>query len=359
MNGKRLSIVLTVLGLAFCLASWPFSSSCRAEATPQNPLKIDFADWLPKVAPAGKEHVAFFTGLEQACGGAVKVNFHWAQSMGKASDLYGMTLDGIAQAANVVPAYTPGIFPMLSLFENPIQFPSSEVLTKAIVQFFDKGFLDKDTSQIKVVGLYTLNPYILQSVKYKITKIEDFKGLKFRASSPPLSKTVKALGGVSVQTTASGMYNNLSRGVYDVDISPYDSLLVFKTYEICKYISEWGMFTTDFIVAMNKGTWDALPQTGKNYIENNWKAYSVKCGKAYDAVGGIAKGIFLKQPGREIVQLAPGERDKMGRAIEPIWADWVTDMEGKGYKAKDAIKELGQILNGLGVEKPFVGYSAK
>ena len=155
------------------------------------------------------------------------------------------------------------------------------------------------------------------------------------------------------------MYSNLSKGVTDVDISPYDSLLVFKTYEICKYITEWGMFTTDFIVAMNKNTWEKLPQSGKDYIEKNWKDYSIKSGIAYDEVGAKAKKLFLDQPGREIVKLAPEERQKMDKALSPIWAEWITDIEKKGYPAAKAIADLNKILNELGVQDPMVGYTSK
>jgi TRAP-type C4-dicarboxylate transport system substrate-binding protein len=355
MNGKKfLSVRICAVWTVLLAVLFFFSpSTLRAAVT------IDFADWLPEAGPAGKVHVEFFKGLEAATQGEVKTKFHWAQSMGPARELYSMTVQGVAQVANVVPAYTPGIFPMFSLFENPIQFPNAETLSKALVRFFESGYLNKDAADVKVVGLYTLNPYILQSVKYRITKIDELKGLKIRASSPPLSKSVKALGGVPVQTTASEMYSNLSKGVTDIDISPYDSLLIFRTFEICKYITEWGMFTTDFIVAMNKKTWDSLPPPGKDYIEKNWKDYSVKCGIAYDRTGEKAKELFLKQPGREIVKFAPDEREKMDKALAPIWDAWITDMEGKGYPAKKAIYDLSRILDELGVQKALVGFAAK
>jgi TRAP-type C4-dicarboxylate transport system substrate-binding protein len=355
MNRKKFFSVQMYAILTVLFALLLLFSPCKLQAA----MSIDFADWLPEAGPAGRVHVEFFKGLEAATNGEVKTKFHWAQSMGPARELYSMTVQGVAQVANVVPAYTPGIFPMFSLFENPIHFPNAEILSKALVKFFERGYLNKDAADVKVVGLYTLNPYILQSVKYKITKIDELKGLKIRASSPPLSKSVKALGGVPVQTTASEMYSNLSKGVTDIDISPYDSLIIFRTFEICKYINEWEMFTTDFIVSMNKKTWESLPQSGKDYIEKNWKDYSVKCGIAYDRIGAKAKELFLKQPGREIVKFAPGEREKMDKALAPIWDAWVAEMEGKGYPAKKAISDLNRILNDLGVQKALVGLAAK
>jgi len=246
MKEKRFLKVCIFAGLALILASIPLFSPPEARASSKKPMIIDFADWLPQMAPPGKVHTEYLQGLEKATGGAVTLKFHWAQSMGRAKELYGMTVDGIAHIANVVPAYTPGVFPMYSIFELPIHLPRAEVLTSAIITMYKKGYFDKELSDIKVIGVYTLSPYIFQSVKYKITTINDLKGLKVRASSPSLGKMVKAFKAVPVQTTASQMYTNLLKGVTDVDISPMDSLLVFKTHEICKYINEWRTFTTGF-----------------------------------------------------------------------------------------------------------------
>jgi TRAP-type C4-dicarboxylate transport system substrate-binding protein len=359
MKGKRFIKVSIYASLAFILLTMPCFSPSEAQTSSKKPLVLDFAEWLPQASPPGGVHPEYFEGLEKATDGAVKVKIHWAQSMGGARALYGMTVEGIAHMANIVPAYTPGVFPMYSLFELPIKFPKAEILVSAVIRMYKKGYFDKEFSDIKVIGFYTLSPYVFHSVKYKITTLNDLKGLKIRASTPSLGKMVKAFGAVPVQATAPELYTSLLKGVVDVDLSPMDALFSFKLIDICKYINEWRTFTIPFVVIMNKGAWKKLPEEGKAYIEKNWENYSRRYGAAYDAVHVKAKEMFLKKPGNEVVNFLPSEGEKINQALAPIWDSWIADMEAKGLPGKKAVDDLYKILTELGIENPLLGYKVR
>jgi TRAP-type C4-dicarboxylate transport system substrate-binding protein len=335
----------------------PFFSECVAQ--PQKRMVLSHGTFLPE---SGVHHIAvkeFFKGLEDATGGAVKTEFHWSGSLGGAKDLYGMTVDRLADTSTVNPQYTQGVFPMFSIFELPIQFPSGQVLTTAALRMYKKGYFDKEFANVKVIALYTLSPYILQCRERKLTTVEDFKGLKVRAGSAITAQMFKLFGAAPVQTTTAEMYSNLQKGVTDVDFSPFEAVIIFKTYEVIKYVNEWRTITSGFIIAMNKEVWNALPKGGQEYIEKNWENYSLKYAAAYDAAHGRAKELLLKTPGREIINFAPGEKEKMDKLLASIWNNWITDKEAKGLPGKMAVSDLYKTLTDLGVEKPFVGYTPR
>ena len=357
MKKRELLTVLVGAGLVFVFIAMPFF--CESVAQPQKRVVLSHGTFLPQSAvqhPAVKE---FFKGLEDATGGAVKMEFHWAGTLGAAKELYGMTVDRLADTATVCPQYNQGVFPMFSIFELPIQFPSGEVLTKAALKMYKKGYFDKDFANVKLVGLYTLSPYILQCRERKVTTVEDFKGLKVRAGSAVTANMFKLFGAVPVQTSTAEMYSNLQKGVTDAEFTPFEAVIIFKTYEVIKYVNEWRTMTSAFVIPMNKEVWKALPKEGQAYIEKNWENYSLKYAAAYDAAHGRAKELLLKTPGREIINFAPGEKEKMNTILASVWEKWIADIEARGLPGKKAVSDLYQILKELGVEKPFVGYTPR
>jgi TRAP-type transport system periplasmic protein len=355
MKRKGLLPVLISAVSAFILIATPFFSESVAQTKGK---VLSHGTFLPQ---SGVHHIAlqeFFKGLQDATGGAVRTEFHWAGSLGAPKDLYGMTVDGLADTTTVNPQYTQGVFPMFSIFELPIHFPSGEVLTTAALKMYKMGYFDKEFANVKIIGLYTLSPYILQCRERKLTTVGDFKGLKVRAGSSITAQMFKLFGAAPVQTTTAEMYSNLQKGVTDVDFSPFEAVIIFKTYEVIKYVNEWRTVTSGFIIPMNKNVWNALPKAGQDYIEKNWENSSLKYAAAYDAAHGRAKELLLKN-GREIINFAPGEKEKMDKLLASIWNKWISDMEAKGLPGKKAASDLYKILTELGVEKPFVGYTPR
>ena len=57
--------------------------------------------------------------------GKVKVTFYPGGALGKAPDLYGLAEKGIADIIYTLHDYTPGRFPMTTVFELPFMVPSS------------------------------------------------------------------------------------------------------------------------------------------------------------------------------------------------------------------------------------------
>ena len=357
METKQSLSVLAVVPLVLMLAVLPFNLAYAGTPTADNPMILNYEYWLPSAVKDFPVIQKFYKGLEKATAGAVKVKFHTGGAMGPGSETYDRVVTGVSDIGQFGPGYTPGVFPMFSIFDLPIHFPSAEVMAKAEIAMYKKGYFDKDLSRVKVIGFLNVGPYVLFSGKKRVTTLKDFAGLKIRCPSEGWVEATKALGAIPVTTTSGEVYIALQKGITDANWMPWDGVYVYKLNEVCKYVTEILMTTFPHIIVMNKDIWKALPKAAKDYFEANWVQNSINQARGYDSGRLYSIDVFSKTPGTETVHLEPGEWKQIDPRFTKIWDNWISKMEAKGFPAKRAVNDLYKIFTGLGVKNPIVGYT--
>jgi len=318
-------------------------------------LNYDF--WLPATVKDVPVIEKFLKGLEDATRGAVKAKLQAGGSMGPGSETYDRVLGGVSDIGHFGPGFTPGVFPMFSIFDYPIRFPSAEVLAKAQHEMYKRGYFDKEFGRVKIIGLLNIGPYVLYTAKKRVTTAKDFTGLKIRCPSEGWVEFSKALGAIPVSMPSGEVFIGLQKGITDANLMPWDGAISFKLSEVSKYVTELSMGTFTHLIAMNKKTWESLPQEGKDYIEKNWMENSLVLARANDAMRLRAIEVYSKTPDRETVHISRDEWQKINPLVSNMWSKWVSDREAKGFPAKKGVAELHKILTDLGVENPIVGYA--
>jgi TRAP-type C4-dicarboxylate transport system substrate-binding protein len=288
----------------------------------------------------------FYKGLEEVTNGKIKVRMNPGGALGDAPGIYQRTLIGIANIGHFNPGFNTGVFPQSDVFFYPSICSSSEQLTRFQLKLYDMGYFDKEYSKLKMSAFYNIGAYVLFSNK-KITKVDDFKGLKIRIMCESWVEIAKALGAVPVNMPTGEMYLAMQKGIVDTVVVVWDASLVFKLGEVSKYVSELFMTSSIHGEGWNKKSWNALPQEGKDYIEKNWKEYSINCSRTYDQVGAYAKKKFV-EGGGEVVQLEPGELEKMEKIFSPVWEKWIARNEAKGLPAKKLVMDLKKMMEESG-----------
>lgn len=355
---RRTFFTLALLAcLTLVLVGMSSSPVRAANPTPDKPMTLNYDFWLPATVKDVPVIEKFLKGLEEATGGAVKTKLQAGGAMGPASETYDRVLGGISDIGHFGPGFTPGVFPMFSIFDNSIRFPSAEVLAKAEHEMYKKGYFDKEFAQVKVIGMLNVGPYVMHVAKKKIATIDDFAGTKIRCPSEGWMQFSKALGAVGVSMPSSEVYIALQKGITDAILMPWDGAVSFKLAEVARYVTELSMGTFTHLIVMNKKTWASLPQAGKDYIDKNWMENSLILARANDGMRQRAIGMYSKMPEREIVHITPEEWKKIGTRINNLWVKWIEDRNSKGYPAKKAVDDLNNILKGYGVEDALVGYT--
>ena len=111
--------------------------------------------------------------------------------------------------------------------------------------------------------------------------------------------------------------------------------------------------TTTQTYAMNKKPFNALPEAGKKYIEDNWEKLSLMGGRVFDEAN--EKGFeFAKKHNVETIMWSEAEFKKLDKVIAPVYSAWVDKVEAKGFPGKKALSDLHQVLEQLGNKDPFM-----
>jgi TRAP-type C4-dicarboxylate transport system substrate-binding protein len=341
------AVVLAVFAgvMAWCMINTPALAATEVALTGET--------WTPSMTPPARLiGPEFIKGLEQATGGMVKTKWHTAGALGPAPELYTRLVTGVIDWGQFNAGYTPGVFPFTEMFELPFRFPSAEMLTKAMIEIYKKGYCDKEYADVKFMFYYGIGPYQLWS-NVKVTSVEGLVGKKLRCPSPTYVEATKALGAVPVSMPGGDIYTAMEKGIIDGTWACGDMAAAFKIGEIAKYVIMTNIGTTTHTWAMNKTPYKALPEGGKKYIEDNREKFALSGARIFDEYN--EKGFaFARQHKVETVAWSEAELRKMDKVIAPAFNTWASKYEAKGVSAKKGLTELYGIFEKLGLKDPFV-----
>ena len=106
--------------------------------------------------------------------------------------------------------------------------------------------------------LHSLVPFSVFTNK-KITKVEDFKGLKMRVM-PLYIPALKALGATPVTIPPTEIYTAMERGVVDGFMWPNVGMISWGLQEVTKYQLKPGVFAMEPATMINLKKWDQIPK---------------------------------------------------------------------------------------------------
>jgi TRAP-type C4-dicarboxylate transport system substrate-binding protein len=277
--------------------------------------------------------------------GKVVVTFFPGGALGKAPDHYALAEKGIADIVYILHDYTPGRFPMTSVFELPFMTPSATRTSRAMWRTYEKfPEFRKEYKKVKVLALFCHPGGDFHTVKKPIASMADFEGMKIRTANPFVTKALKSFGATPVTIPITETYTALERGVVDGTVVPWEGLGIFKLDDLTKYATSADFYTMTMAVLMNKRKWDSLPDDVKNIMaENSGLPMSLACGKAYDDTDAPFKKRALSK-GIQVIELPPAEKKKLEDLTIPLRNEWIKDMESRGLPGRAVLDAALQFL---------------
>lgn len=319
-----------------------------ASATTAKTIELKFASpFSPKQTMIAKVFPRWAENVTKATDGKIKVSMFPGGALGKTPAHYSLAEKGIADIIYTLHDYTPGRFPMTTVFELPFMIPSAEKTSVAMWKVFAQfPEFRKEYSKVKVLALFVHPGGHFNTTKTPIKSLADFKGMKFRTANPFVTEALKKFGAIPVNMPVTETYMAIERGVVDGTVLPWEGNFVFKLAELLKYGTETDFYTMTMMVVMNKKKWNSLPPDIQKAIDDNSGiVFSRDAGKTYDGARPFMKKMCLKK-GMQALTLPPAEMDKLKALVEPMRAEWVKDMEKKGLtSAKDVLAAALKYLN--------------
>ncbi len=201
---------------------------------------------------------------------------------------------------------------------------------------------------LKVLGLTGTDLYDIYT-KEPLNGIDDIAGMKLSAPGV-LGNWLRGTDANAVDGALTTFYTDVQTGVSDGAVTLALGALPIKLYEVAPYINRFdagGAFSG--AVAINRDTWDGLPEEVQNAMIEAGKYYTEEHGKDLVARHEFALNKMVElgagqNPPVTIVEMPDGELVKWVNKMPDVAADWAAPLEDRGIPAKEF---LSAYLEGL------------
>ncbi len=332
MKGStRFMVIVAVLALVL-VALMPSEGAAQ-----QKVISLNYADYMPATHKQSLLADQWCKEVEKRSKGAIKVTAFHGATLTPAAMIYDSVSKGIAAIGMGTLGYTRGRFPLSEFTDHPLGYPSSRVATGLFNEYYKK-FKPKELDDVKVLYLDGIGPALLHTATKPVSKLEDFKGMKIRASGLQVAPT-RALGASPVGMPIGDVYDALSKGVADGGFFPYEALDGWKLGEVVKYTTEsypCAMSSGLFFV-MNKKVWESLSPDLQKMIDQLDQEWVEKVADVWDTVDREGKAFSLKR-GNKVITLSKQEGERWKKAVQPVLDDYVKTTKEKGLPGAEVLK---------------------
>lgn len=295
-------------------------------------------------------HKAWMDKVEKDSGGRIKFEAYPAMQLGGTPvQLYDQARDGVVDIVWTLPGNTTGRFPRVEVFELPFMMSNAEATSKAYWEYVQTMAPD-EFKETQVIALQVHGPGCIHTADKPVHNVADMRGLKLRAPTRQVTKLVGALGATPVGMPLPQIPDALSKGTINGCVIPWEVVPSVKVHELTKYTAEFdpaggSLYTTTFVMAMNRNKYNALPPDLKKVIDaNSGMATSAWLGKVQQA-GDAAGRKAAKDRGNTIFTVSPGEAQEFRRRSRQIEVEWVEDMNKRGLDGRKLLDTARALID--------------
>jgi len=268
---------------------------------------------------------------------------------GAPPQLYDQARDGVADVVWTVAGYSANRFVRSQVFELPFMMTNAEATSRAAWDFVQKYAMD-EYKDVKLLAVHVHGPGVIFTRNKPVTKIEDLRGLKMRGPTATVTKMLANMGATPVGMPVPQVPEALSKGVIDGAVIPYEVAPGLKVNELTKYASETpkgapALYTTFFVVPMNRARYDSLPPDLKAVIDkNSGRELSAFLGSTQEGNDVPGRKAFVETPGYTINQIPAAEMERWKKATDNLDDEWVTDMNKRGFNGKAMLEDARALV---------------
>lgn len=336
---KQLAAAALVAGMAMV----PLSAEVQAQD-----VTLKLHQFLPLRATIPARFLTpWIEKVQQESGGRIAVqHFPSMQLGGKPPELIEQATDGAVDLVWTVLGYTPGRFQRAEAFELPFIMTTGEATSRAFQEYAERHMAN-DFPGLKVIAVHTHGPGVLHT-KAPVNALADLEGMKLRGPTRVITGMLGKLGAVPVGMPVPAMPQALSKGVIDGTVIPWEITLPLKISELVEnhteFTGEHGLYTATFVFAMNRDSYDNLPDDLKQVIDaNSGIETAAWAGRVMDA-GDVAGRGKAAADGNNIVTLDAAETARWAVAASSVVSDWVAEMKDRGIDGQALVDEAKALV---------------
>ena len=332
-------VLCAVLVLVFGLSSLVLAAPVVLNLSDQNSEQ----GWGPVHAlqPWAKQ-------IEEKTNGQVKIQIHSKQSLAKGPQNWQAVSLGMADMGWNMMGYWSGKFPLAEVITLPgLPFNTAEKGSEVAWKLYEAfPEIQKEFADVKLLILFTCEPYRLVTTDKEVKTIADIKGMAIRMSGGPPADQLTLLGAKAISIPMPQVGISLGKGLIDGAGAPWEGIGSFKLYEVIKYAVEVPFSAAMFSVTMNKDKWNSLSSDVQAAIMS---VSGLEGSKFFglNFFDGPQQDVMRKAGGKvKFYALSDSERKKwLEVSSKPVWEQWVADMEKQGHsKAREVLNTTLDLL---------------
>ncbi|MGQ7793289.1 TRAP transporter substrate-binding protein [Faunimonas sp. B44] len=331
---------------AALLAAPALMKATRARAAE---VTLKLHHFLPPVSNVHKHFLApWAEELKAASDGRIEIQIFPAMQLGGAPpQLFDQARDGVVDMVWTLAGYTPGRFPKLETFDLPFVAAKRGVVNaQAIQEFAEKSAAD-ELGEVRPLVVWAQDHGVIHS-KRPVETMADLKGLKLRSPTRLAAEALKALGATVVSMPVPQVPEALAQGVIDGAVVPWEVVPSVKIHELTGNHTQIPgtptLYTTAFLVAMNKPKYEGLPDDLRAVLdEHSGQAAAKKAGQMFDDLNAEVIAM-AEQRGNRILTLAEDEKAKWIEATKPVIDTWLADVKGKGIEGEALLEDARALV---------------
>jgi TRAP-type transport system periplasmic protein len=294
-------------------------------------------------------HKAWMDKVTKESNGRIKFEAYPAMQLGGTPvQLYDQVRDGVVDITWTLPGTTAGRFPRVEVFELPFIMSNAEATSKAYWEYVQTVAPD-EFKETHVLALNVHGPGVIHTVDKPVHAVNDMRGLKVRGPARQVNKLIASLGAIPVGMPLPQIPDSLSKGTINGCVIPWEVVPAVKVQELTKYSAEFdpaggALYTTTFVMPMNKAKYESLPPDLKKVIDaNSGLATSGWLGKVQQA-GDIPGRKAAVDHGNTIFTVGASEAQEFRRRSRAIEVEWVDDMKKRGFDGRKLLDTARSLI---------------
>jgi TRAP-type C4-dicarboxylate transport system substrate-binding protein len=294
-------------------------------------------------------HKTWMAKVEKESGGRIKFEGYPAMQLGGSPvQLFDQAKDGVADIVWTLPGNTPGRFPRSEVFELPFFMNNAEATSRAFWEYIQTQAPD-EYRDVHPLALHVHGPGVFHMRSKLIRTAQDLRGSKVRGPTRQITKMLGYLGASPIGMPLPQIPDSLSKGVIDGAVIPWEVVPSVKVHELAKFHSQFdpaggALYTTTFVMAMNKAKYASLPPDLKAVIDrNSGLETSGWLGKVQQA-GDIPGRESAAKLGNAIHTIPASEAQEFKRKARLVEVEWVQDMDKRGFNGKQLLETARKLV---------------
>lgn len=341
--------------LAAAVCALPISLSA------QETINLTVASSHPTVVPwVGMIKTHFMARTDEILAEKGNYQIEWNEAFGgqlyKANATLTSVEEGITDVGWVFSFLEAAKLPLSQVSTNsPFATANPPVLLDVMEELLENNdaFREEwESHNLKVLGLTATDLYDIY-LKERIDGIAGIDGMKISAPGV-LGNWLRGTGANTVDGALTTFYTDIQTGVSDGVLTLALGALPIKLYEVAPYIHRFDAGAAfSGAVAVNRDSWDRLPEEVQNAMIEAGNYYTESHGK--DLVErhefALDKMVELgadQDPPVTIIPMPQEERAAWVNALPNLAQEWAAPLEERGLPARDFMREYMEALRSHG-----------